>query len=314
MRSTLAIVLLSTALAACGSDVEPIEMLDGFEPPAPAAGELQFISPIVRDIPAGADSTLCTYLPTDVSLDEAVDVIKARGFQSNLAGHHAILYMAERERPVDTHECTDDDMVNARFLAGAGGGDAGGAYADIPDGLAYRVDAGRQLMIQSHWINTGTSPVDGQAAFNIAVQPPSDQVQLANLFNWTTTQIAIPAGELGSASSRCTVEQDLNFYLVGGHAHEHGTRVRLTHTPAGGEATTFYDEDWVAYYAFDPPRMDLGAIDPMVIRAGDTLGVDCEYDNTTTGELAFPSEMCVGFGFYFPAVSQLDCVDGRWPE
>lgn len=310
---TIFFALLGIGAAACAGDDAPVFM-EGFEPPPPGEGEIQFVSPILEDMAPGADITLCTYLDPDLSFEDTVDVVAGRGYQSMLGGHHAILYTAERNRPIGTHECTDDDMVNARFLVGAGGGDAGGAYADIPEGLAYQIDAGRQLMVQTHWINTTTQPIDGQAAFNIRVQPPSDEVQHAQLMNWLTTDISIPAGGTAAVRGDCVVQQDLNFYLMGGHAHEHGTRVTLTHTPAGGEPTVFYDEEWVEYYTFDPPRISMDVAAPMVVRAGDTLSVDCTYDNPGSEALGFPTEMCVGFGFYFPATRQIDCVDGSWPE
>lgn len=312
---TIGLGMLALALGACAADDGTgVELLEGFDPPAPEPGQIQIISPIIEDMPAGSDLTLCTYLPVGTSFPETLDVIDAVGYQSELGSHHGVLYMAERERPVDTHECTDDDMVNARFLAGAGGGDAGGASAPLPEGVAYRVEAGRQLMVQSHWINTTTSPIDGQVAFNLTVAEPSDDRQLAQLFTWAGTQIDVPAGEAGAASTACVVQQEMHFFLMGGHAHEHGSHVSLSYTPAGGEPEVFYDEPWQAYYAFDPPRIAMTAETAMVVMPGDTLSVDCQYDNTTDDALTFPTEMCAGFGFYFPGDAQLDCTDGNWPE
>ncbi len=314
MTKTIGLGLLTLALGACAGDDTTVELLDGFEPPAPEAGQVQIVSPIIEDMAPGADLTLCTYLPLGTSFDETTDVIDAVGYQSDLGGHHGVLYMAERERPVDTHECTDDDMVNARFLAGAGGGDAGGASAKLPDGVAYRVDAGRQLMIQSHWINTTQAPIDGQVAFNLTVDEPDEDRQLAQLLTWAGTQIDIPANGSGSAHTDCVVGQEMHFFLVGGHAHEHGSQVSLTYTPAGGEPDMFYDEPWQAYYTFDPPRITMSAEDAMVVMPGDTLSVDCQYENTTGEALGFPTEMCAGFAFYFPGTAQIDCTDGNWPE
>jgi len=53
---------------------------------------------------------------------------------------------------------------------------------------------------------------------------------------------------------------------------------------------------------------------PMTVRAGETLAVDCAFSNPGSDDLGFPTEMCNGFGFYFPAERQIDCVDGVWPE
>ena len=50
------------------------------------------------------------------------------------------------------------------------------------------------------------------------------------------------------------------------------------------------------------------------MHAGDTFTVDCTYLNTTGGAISFPKEMCVGYGYYFPATAEIDCVDGAWPQ
>lgn len=312
MRKLIGVGLLG--IAACASDPAGPELLEGFEPPPPGEGEIQIIGPIVRDIAPGADITLCSYLPPDQVFDETMDVIGARGIQSAVGGHHGIVYMVESERPVDTHECTDDDMANTRYLAAAAGGPAGTLEEYIPEGVAFRVEAGRQLMIQTHWINTTTEPIDGQAAFNLRVEPPSADRQLAQLFSWVATEIEIPPNSQGSARTDCVVQQEMKFYRIVGHAHEHGSRVRLSYTPAGGTPTTFYDEAWEYYYTFDPPKIEMNAEEAMIVRPGDTLSVDCDYDNTTGETLTFPLEMCVGAGFFYPGDVQINCVDGRWPE
>src|SRR5690349_23533509 len=105
MAKTISALLLALPLAACGTD-DGQELLAGFEPPAPAADEIQVISPIIRDVEPGADVLLCSYLPLDQALADTIDVIATTGSQSAVASHHAVLYTVNRERPVDTHECT----------------------------------------------------------------------------------------------------------------------------------------------------------------------------------------------------------------
>jgi hypothetical protein len=314
MKSLVGTALVTFGLAACGGGSDAPELLEGFDPPAPGDGEIQVVGPIVHDIAPGADVTLCSYLPVDQAFEETLDIVGATGFQSGVGGHHSVLYMVQAERPLDTHECTDDDMINSRYLAGAGGGDAGGETAFLPEGVAYRAEGGKQLMVQTHWINTQTYAIDGQAAFNLRVQPPSDQVELGNLFTWTSTQIAVDPQSEGSARTDCVVEREMKFYHLGGHAHERGTHVTLTHTPADGTPAVFYDEPWESYYSFDPPRIYLEREEAMVVQPGDTLSIDCTYFNDTDEVLGFPLEMCTGFGFFFPAEAQFDCTDGRWPE
>lgn len=291
------------------------DLLPGFAPPDPGAGEIRWLSPIVRGLAPGSDTTLCSYLPLDVALPATSDIVAAHGYQSAAGSHHALLLLASRNRPVDTHVCTDDDMTNTRFLAGAGGGDAGGGTLDIPPGLAFRVDAGRQIMIQTHWINATDHPIDGQAAFVVKVQPPSTSVQPAQLLNWGTSTIDVPPNSDGHAHAECPVAHDLQIFTIGGHAHEWGTHVSLAVRDSGASTgTTFYDHAWMPYYTFDPPRLRYDVTTPMVVKAGQVLTADCDYHNTTASDLGFPKEMCVGFAFFFPGDTEIDCFDGVWPS
>ncbi len=295
-------------------DAAASDLLPGFTPPDPAAGEVRILSPIVHDIAPGADVTLCSYLPASASFATTSDIVAAHGYQSALGSHHALLLLAARDRPVDTHPCTDDDMTNSRFLAGTGGGDAGGGVLDIPAGIAFRVDGGRQLMIQTHWINSSDQPIDGQVAFIVRVQPPSTSVQPAQLLNWGTTSISIAAGASGSAHGECPVAKDLHVFVVGGHAHEWGTHVTLGLKAAGAAApSTFYDQAWTPHDTFDPPRTKYDVATPFELHAGDTLTADCTYFNSTGATIEFPKEMCVGFAFFFPGDAEVDCFDGSWP-
>src|SRR5689334_48811 len=101
-KTTILFSILFAAATACGSDdgSSGPELLDGFNPPAPGPGEVQILSSIIRGIGAGADITMCTYLPESVTLG-AVDIVGAEGFQTP-HGHHAVVYQAVSKRPVDT--------------------------------------------------------------------------------------------------------------------------------------------------------------------------------------------------------------------
>jgi hypothetical protein len=302
-------------IAACTSDdVTTDELLDGFNPPKPAAGQIQLISPIVRGIAAGADATMCTYFPRSASLPTALDVTHAVGYQSQIGAHHAILYQARQARPVDTHPCTEDDMVNSIPVAINAGAEGGDAAFEIPAGLAFRLEAEAQFFVQTHWVNASDAAIDGQAAFTLTAQPVSTAVQPASLFSFVDTQISIPAGGPGHEGTTCTFQRDISFVTMGGHAHEHGTAVRLFHKPAGQAEQTIYDHAWSPPLTFAMPVLKYGPQAPFVVHAGDSLRADCEYMNTTANELQFPSEMCGGFGFYFPGSAQLNCTDGNWPQ
>ncbi len=314
MRVRSFVMMGLVAAAGCAADDgDGVELVAGFDPPAPGPGDIQLISPIARGIAPGADITLCTYFPLSASLPESLDVTKATGYQSAAGAHHAILYQARQQRPVDTHECTEDDMVNSIPVAINAGGEGGDAAFEIPDGLAFRIEAGAQFFVQTHWVNATEHAIDGQAAFNLHAQPVSDRVQPASLFSYVDTTVNVPAGQAGRAGTTCTFERDIQFVTMGGHAHEHGTAVRLYHQPAGAAERMLYDEDWTPAKTFAMPVLKYTKAAPFVVHAGEALRADCEYMNPTGADLQFPTEMCGGFGFYFPGSAQLNCTDGNWP-
>jgi hypothetical protein len=143
---------------------------------------------------------------------------------------------------------------------------------------------------------------------------PSPDYLPADLFTVVTTDIEVPHG-LGSAHATCTVPRDLDLIMIGPHAHEWGTRVQVQRTPAAGRGSEMLvDANWDRARVLDPPLTWYQKDAPLHLAPGDTVSVDCDYMNDTTEPLEFPREMCVGFGFYYPADRELDCVDGAFPE
>lgn len=283
-------------------------LIPGFHPPAPIAGEQRIDAPVVRGIPGGGDVTYCTYVPNP--WDHEVDVVQSLGFQSKF-GHHAILMdvAGSDDAQINVpHLCTDADMNAARFLAG--GSDTAQNIV-IPDGVAFRIAPGRTLMVQSHWINTSARVVDGQAVFNVATREPSPDRQPAQLFTSYTVNVQIPAHAAAHASTECTIQKDLQFFNFGGHAHEWGTHVHVERE-RGGVTDTLYDQDWQPAFQSAPPLETFPVDAPLVLKKGDVLRVSCDYQSTVANDVRFPREMCVAFGFYFPATADLQCADGVW--
>lgn len=301
-------VIASLLLIGCASESES-PFIDGFSPPAPASDEIQIVSPAARAIQPGQDITLCAYIDERLATD--TDIISYHGFQSRVGGHHVILYAVERAQPANVHECNEDDMVNARYLAGTG---ADSPPAELPPGVVFRIPGNTQLMIQTHWINATDKPIDGQGAFNLKVTAPKPEHELAQLFTTVTTSFTVPVGT-GATSTECMVKQRMNVFMLGGHMHEWGTHVKIAHTPmASASANVIYDHGWTAEDVFDPPRNNYPTNNPFILNVGDKIRIDCDYNNTTSAPLPFPSEMCVAFAYGYPLDKQIDCVDGNWPN
>lgn len=306
------LILTSLVVAACGSADEmqsgPSPFIPGFNPTAPKAGQLRVVTPPTPLIPPGKDITYCSYLDFDVQ--KTMDVTSYLGFQSK-GGHHTILYAATHKQAPNTHECTDDDMYNVRYIGG-GGTDATISASQIPKGIVFRVPAGSQLMMVSHYINASLDSVVGQAAYNLDVQDPSPDVDPGDLLTVVKTDFTLPPG-IGRAHTECLLKQDFKFFMLGGHAHEYATNIKLGVVPISGNPTTFYDVAWDKSLIFNTPLNPYTKESPYEMHAGDRFTVDCTYNNTTDQPISFPTEMCVGFGYFFPAQHEIDCVDEAWP-
>ncbi len=285
--------LLALAVTACATD-----------PGGAGSDTLELATPDL-EVAVGADITYCTYV--DVDVPEDLDILAFEGSQTQF-GHHTILYGVRARQPPGTHVCTEADMINVRYLAA--GGSETGVFA-VPDGISFRLRAGQQLMIQSHFINTGDHDVTARSSFSVETAPPDPSRQVADLFTVVTTQIDVPAHAAGHATAECAVGEDLSLIALGGHAHEWGRHVSVAR--AGSASEMLYDQPWTAERSFNPVIQRYEVDSPLRVAAGDTLRVDCDYQNDTDDPLAFPREMCVSFAFYFPADREIDCVDGHWP-
>ncbi len=307
MKKLLAATLL---LVGCGTDggVDSEAFIDGFDPPAPGPGEIQIVSPAVRDIAPGADVNLCSYL--DKRIVDETDIVSYRGFQSDLGGHHVVLYSVMLQEDANTHECNEDDMINARYLAGGG---ADSPPALLPEGVVFRMPANTQLMVLTHWINATDATIEGQAAFNLKISDPKPDHQLAQLFTVGNTMFTLPTGE-GSVSAECVVQQQMNVFTLSGHMHEWGTHAKISLTPNGQSEKMLWETNWSKELQFNSPLNQYPKEAPLVLAPGDKLHIDCDYMNDTGGPLPFPREMCIAFQYAYPMTSQIDCMDGIWPQ
>jgi hypothetical protein len=305
--TTRQFALVSCLLAACASDSEP-ELLAGFSPPPPGAGEVQYLSPIVRDVQPGEDRVLCTYVDAFIENDSDIGRLAAYTTAGN---HHSVLFQTTLAQQPNTHECEDEEMVFLSWVGGIGGEGADGDDK-LPEGLVRRVAGGNQLMIQTHWLNATDEPLDGQAAFNVRYEPIDPNKTPTSFMTVMNTGFEVPPGE-SKATVECTFKTSVNIWQLAGHQHDLGKHVRVAYTPAGGTERVLIDRDWKKEWAFNPEYEYFDG-KPMVVSPGDKMRVDCDWTNDGQEIVKFPREMCGALGQFFPSMDQLICVNGGWVE
>lgn len=299
MKTTTA--MFCVLVGACAAD-DGAEVLAGFSPPAPGANEVQYLSPITRDIQPGEDRIDCAYLDARIASDS--DIGRLAGYNSP-GNHHVLLYTTSQPQAPNTHACTESEMLYLSLLGGTGGDGAVSPESTLPSGLVRRVRGGQQIVIQTHWINTSDEPMDGQAAVNVRYEPVSPDKTPTDLMTIMNTQLELAPG-MNHAEVDCTMKDSLNIWELAGHLHELGTHITVAYN-----GKTLIDEGWKAEETFNPKFVDLTAA-PMKTQPGDKIHIECDWMNPGTETVRYPTEMCGAIAYYYPVTTQLICFNGSW--
>ncbi len=314
IRNVALVSLFAVAMSCSSKSTAPapsdgIERLPELKLPAPSANGFQVVMPIVRGIPASSSTEICTW--SDKILDTPLDVKSATGFQTK-TGHHIIVYYTTKVMPAGTtRACKDEDMASFRYVIGTGGE---GAAALLPADLAAPIPAGAQIVLNHHYLNPGTTAVDAQSAVNVEMVTPGAKVTRSGNVAFLDTSLRAKPGA-SAMDIKCKMAKDLRLWVMRPHMHEWGTRITVDHAKASDSASTrLFDVQWDPDFTFHPPAVERDPNEPYLLKAGDTLSVHCDFNNTTSNDLTFGLEMCVLFGQTVDVDGQgnIDCDGGSW--
>ena len=254
---------------------------------------------------APGDAFECFY--TGVITDRELAVRGASGEQST-GGHHVTIYYTTLTKDPQHHPCVTAEMADWRMIGG-GGDEAEAAVSKLrmPDGLAIRVPAGAQIVLQSHYINLeGAFTANDTAALELV---PVDTVdEYVNQFVFNDVGFAVPAHEELESVNTCTVEKDVELIRLLGHMHESGTYYKLERLgEADAVEEVLVEREWTPLYVSDPIIEQYEVDDPLVLAAGTRLRQTCRWFNETADRLLFPREMCLAYGLYVPDQGEVFC-------
>lgn len=271
----------------------PEELASDLELMMPQKGDIVMFSDIVRDIEPGADVTYCTF--TDAILDEPFLYNVGLGSQT-IGGHHAVLQYTTTPAEPGTRKCNQEEM-DGQILMGGTGGDSVGSAITVPPEVAVEIPAGAQFVINHHYINYTTEPIDGQAMM-IARAHDADELILAGQLIMGNMGFELSPLQETSSSTEVVFGDDMAFFMTAGHMHEWGTYVSVEVERAGGDTDMAVDTLWTPELAAGTPDVNMFPLDePFVIHEGDTVRLTCEWENTTDAMIQFPREMCIFIGY-----------------
>ena len=223
--------------------------------------------------------------------------------------HHMILYLPSSDSAVDQalaydaaeegdgYTCYGDARVNSSMLAAWA---PGSWSAEYPEGTGIALPAGRPIVIQMHYNNSG-SPDAADATEVLLRVEPEVQDELYSFF-WVTPRLDIPAGaESHTEESESTVKRfvgdlpgRLRLHDIGPHMHTLGESLNATLVHEDGSETCLidvprWDFNWQFGYEFT---------EPVAMEMDDKVRLSCTYDasdrteDTRWGE-GTGDEMCL---------------------
>jgi hypothetical protein len=303
MRVTPALVL--AALAACGGgggddtgDDVPDGVVDVRVPiPEPDPAFFDIVTPEAT-IDPGVEKMFCYYLDNQDG-ELAVSTLEALQGQY---GHHVVLLTTVEPKPSGTWEDCSARSEMWKFRSFV-------LPVPLPDGNAVRVPQGLQYVVQVHYVNAGEYPILIRDVARLRRVPVADVTTWVATMTTNVLDITIPPGA-ATETFDCTLTEDLDLLILGGHMHEHGARFTVEIGPSANELETLYLVDpWQPSYRDFPP-VSLFFTAPHHLTAGTVIRTTCEWMNPGGSPIEFPTEMCTAFGYLAGTDRPFHCEPG----
>ncbi|MCA9705186.1 MAG: hypothetical protein KDK70_04960 [Myxococcales bacterium] len=269
------------------------------EIPEPPPGARQYVVD-EQIIPPGTEVQLCYFLEPE---QEEFYIDALESFQGSYGHHLVLFYTVAPEEPGTMRDCTSlADMVTLIPLISS----VNFGLEQFPEGMALRVPAGTQMVIQQHYVNTSEHPIRVRDGMHLSTVPEQEVEYRAGFYGVSDVSFQLaPDQQEREVSFECTIPRDMNLLLMGPHMHEYGLRFEASvirqSEPGAPEESVVSVDPWVAEYRDEPPVVEWGIDNALSLREGDTLRTRCVFKNTSDQELGFPAEMCATYGYYFPA-------------
>lgn len=294
----VAVALAATTPIACSSSSEPT-------PTATLALALSV------NVAAGSETHRCRFVKVDSAFKGYITSMR---HEYTPGSHHLVLFRTDlteiaagSEGDLDCYAKGRDVMAHARGVLYASQTASGSTT--LPEGVGLPIAAGEVLLLQAHYLNPGTAPLDAKVDVQVAVVPDTTPMRAeAGVLFFYDPFIVVPPGGRASALMRCAIAKDITLLSGVSHMHKRGIGFQAFVDPPAPAAeltsTPFYtSSDW------NHPEA-LAA--PLAIAAGSKLRFRCDYQNAAgadqviQGQSAELDEMCVFTGLYYPAMTQRD--------
>jgi hypothetical protein len=294
-------MLVAILSAGCGSSANPTAAQSTDKGAQATAPQKTFEELIGYDwkIEPGVEEYYCVYK----TMTEDLWVSDFRPL-SPTGTHHVTVGYSDPGPPdgavsaSDTPSCTGVTLGTNLAFGATRGTDA----FSMPQGIAVRVPAGKQLLLSVHVLNPTQQPLSGRTGIEVVRADPTQIQHEAEIIFANNVNLSIPPGN-STQLGTCTMDADSTVFAVMGHMHLTGTHMTTTALDANGGTRTLLDED----YSFDEQKY-VPLNPPLQLHKGDQLQTACTYQNPgpdtlTFGESTRKNEMCIVMTYRYPAVA-----------
>jgi len=172
----------------------------------------------------------------------------------------------------------------AQATGSLGGWALGGRALELPEGLAFPVAKGSDLILSTHFHPSGSTQMEkSTVGLYFASRPPTQaftSIQLPPIFG-VLEGLDIPAGqERYTVKDSFTLPVDVRAFSIGAHAHYLGKEMKLTAAFPDGALRTLlwikdWDFSWQERYRFE---------DFVALPKGTRLDVEISWDNSAANK------------------------------
>ena len=225
--------------------------------------------------------------------------------------HHLLLYDFEAGTPATVRPQRDvvrdirnpDNSLNFVNMLPMGyhvfvGGSMSpnGGYS-FPAGVAMQLPANAALDFNVHYVNSGATPITGEAYANLYTIDASQVQHVASTLDLGNTSFQLPPLKRTTITKSFAFAKATRVLMLTSHTHKLGERfeIRLSGGPRNGEVV-YVNTEWEHpnIVTFDPP---------LLLQPGEGLTSVITYNNTTNRTISFgltsEDEMGIIFGYHY---------------
>lgn len=241
-------------------------------------------------LPAGVESYSCVRktLSEDFLVAAFRPIIPA-------GTHHTVVTLDPESTEPDGVSACEASTNGPQMIFGSGVGTEDFVF---PAGIAVRIPAGVQILVNLHLYNTGTSALNGTSGLAaMAADPAQVEHEAESILAGKMQGLVVPSGE-STTVGKCTQRVAQTVFGAFPHMHQLGTHFKVVAHPAAGGDAVLMD----SAYTFDSQKYEL--ITPIEMGVGTTFDVSCTYYNPSNRTVRFgessDAEMCFAGLYRYP--------------